>query len=65
MKALKHPATIIALLALFVALGGGAALANRLISGEDIKNHTIAEKKLTKKAIKALREGGSSSVRGF
>jgi hypothetical protein len=55
MKALKHPATIIALLALFIGLGGGAALASGLISGKNIKNHTIAKKKLTRKAIKALR----------
>lgn len=55
MKALKHPATIIASLALFVALGGGAALASRLISGNTIVNHSIPEKKLTAAAIKALR----------
>jgi hypothetical protein len=54
MKALRHPATIIASLSLFVALGGGA-WASGLISGAQIKNHTIAEKKLTKKAIRALR----------
>jgi hypothetical protein len=55
-KPLTHPATIIAALALFVAFGGGAAAyASGLISGSQIKNHSIAEKKLTKKAIKALR----------
>jgi len=56
MKFLKHPATIIAAVALFVALGGSAAAyTSGLISGSQIKNHSIAEKKLTKKAIKALR----------
>lgn len=56
MKRLRHPATVIAALALFVALGGGAAAyASGLISGSQIKNHSIAENKLTKKAIKALR----------
>lgn len=54
MNAWKHPATIIALLALFVALGGGAAVASGLISGAQIENHTIAAKKLTKLAIKSL-----------
>jgi hypothetical protein len=54
-KRLKHPATVIAALALFVALGGGAAWASGLISGSQIKNHTIAENKLTKSAINALR----------
>lgn len=55
MKHLKHPATIIAALALFVALGGGAAAyASGLISGKQIKNHSIPAKKLTKAAIKSL-----------
>jgi hypothetical protein len=55
MKHLKHPATIIAAVALFVAFGGGAAAyASGLISGSKIKNHSIATKKLTKKAIKQL-----------
>lgn len=55
MNGFRHPATIIASLALFVALGGGAALASGLISGTKIVNHSIAEKKLTGAAIKALR----------
>jgi hypothetical protein len=54
-KHLKHPATIIAAVALFVALGGGAvAYAAGVINGSQIKNHSIATKKLTKKAIKQL-----------
>ena len=60
---LRHPATAIAALALFVALGGGAAAyASGLISGSQIKNHSIAEKKLTKSAITALR--GQRGARG-
>jgi hypothetical protein len=61
-RGLKHPATIIAAVALFVALGGGAAWASGLISGSSIKNHSIAERKLTKKAIHALR--GQRGARG-
>jgi hypothetical protein len=49
------PALVISLIALFVALGSGAAWASRLISGSQIKNHSIATKKLTKSAIKSLR----------
>jgi hypothetical protein len=49
------PASVIALIALFLALGGGAAAyASGLISGSQIKNHSIAENKLTKAAIKDL-----------
>jgi hypothetical protein len=53
MKNLKHPATVIAALALFVALGGGA-YASGLISGSHIRNHSIAAKKLTKGAVRTL-----------
>jgi hypothetical protein len=62
MKGLKHPATAVAAVALFVALGGGAAWAGGLIPGDRIENHSIAEKKLTKKAIKALH--GERGPRG-
>lgn len=62
MKHLKHPATVIAALALFVALGGGAT-ASILISGSHIKNHSIAKKKLTRKTIIALR--GHRGARGL
>ena len=56
MKRLTHPATVIAAAALFVALGGGAAAyASGLISGSQIKNHSIPAKKLTKSAVKSLR----------
>jgi hypothetical protein len=55
MKQLKHPATIVAALALFVALAGGAGAASVLMSGSHLRNHSVAEKKLTKRAIRALR----------
>jgi hypothetical protein len=61
MKHLKHPATIVAALALFVALAGGAG-ASVLMSGSHLKNHSVAEKKLTKRAITALR--GQRGARG-
>jgi hypothetical protein len=61
MRRLTHPATLIAAAALFLALGGGAAAyASGLISGSQIKNHSISEKKLTRKAIKALRRNASN-----
>lgn len=64
-KHLRHPATVIAALALFVALGGGAAWAGGLINGSQIKNHSIASKKLTKQAIKSLRgQPGPSGPQG-
>ena len=66
MKHLRHPATVIAAVALFIALGGGAAAyATGLISGSQIKDHSIAQKKLTNKAIKALRgQRGPAGPRG-
>ena len=48
------PALVISVIALFVALGGGAALASGLISGNQIVNHSIPAKKLTAAAIKTL-----------
>lgn len=53
MNSWKHPATIIAAIALFVALGGGA-FAAVVINGSQIKNHSIAAKKLTASAVKSL-----------
>jgi hypothetical protein len=50
---LRHNA--IALLALFLALGGTSFAAATLINGKQIKNHTIARKKLTNKAIRQLK----------
>jgi hypothetical protein len=54
-KGLKHPATIISLLALFVALGSGVATAGGLVSGKQIVDHSIQEWKLTSRAISGLR----------
>ena len=59
MKQLKHPATIIAAIALFAAVSGGAGAAlTAMISGSQIKNGSIPEKKLTSSAIKALQVTG-------
>src|SRR5256885_8602421 len=45
----------LALLALFLALGGTSYAAAALISGSKIKPHTIAKNRLTNKAIKQLK----------
>lgn len=63
MKYLRHPATVIAAVALFVALGGGAvAYASGLISGSQIRNHSIPARKLTRAAIRSLH--GKRGQRG-
>jgi hypothetical protein len=54
MRHLKHPATIVSMVALFAALSGGA-IAGTLISGSQIKNHSISAKKLTALAVRQLR----------
>jgi hypothetical protein len=54
-KSFKHPATVIAAVAFFVALGGGAAVAGRLISGKQLLNHSVPEWKLTPRAIASLQ----------
>jgi hypothetical protein len=64
-SALKHPATILAALALFVALGSGAAMADGLISGRQLVNHSVPESKLTYRALTALQSGGSTSSRSL
>lgn len=46
-----RPATIIAMLALFVAIGGTATAASGLINGKKIKNNTVAGKKLKNKTV--------------
>lgn len=53
----------IALLALFLALGGTSFAAATLISGSQIKPHTIAKNRLTNKAIKQLK--GNRGPRGL
>ena len=65
MSALKHPATFLAALALFVALGSGAAMAGGLISGRQLVNHSVPESKLTFRAITALQSRGSTSSRSL
>jgi Collagen triple helix repeat (20 copies) len=52
----------IALLALFLALGGTSLAAANLISGKQIKPHTIPQNRLTNGAINALR--GSKGAKG-
>ena len=68
MKGLRHPATIVAAVALFVALGGSSLAAARFINGKHIKPHSIPTNRLTKKAIKALHGAkgpqGAQGVQG-
>ena len=47
----------IALLALFLALGGTTYAAGSLINGSQIQSHTIAKNKLTNKAIALIWSG--------
>lgn len=46
-----RPATVIAILALFVAVGGTATAASGLISGAKLKNNSVAGKKLKNKTV--------------
>jgi len=46
-----RPATIIAMLALFVAIGGTATAASGLINGKKLVNNSVAGKKLKNKTI--------------
>jgi hypothetical protein len=57
---LRH--NTIALLALFIALGGTSFAAATLLNGSQIKPHTIARNRLTNKAIKQLK--GNRGARG-
>lgn len=55
----------IALLALFLALGGTSFAAASLINGKSIKPHTIAKNRLTNTAIKQLKGNrGSAGAQG-
>ncbi len=59
------PALVVALVALFVGLGGGAAWAGGLIPGTQIADHSIPAKKLTRAAAKALHGArGQSGPQG-
>ena len=54
------PALIIAVVALFVGLGGGAVASSHLISTGDIKNKAVTKKKIDNKAVagsKIAKEG--------
>jgi hypothetical protein len=55
------PALVISTIALFVALAGGAAAASGLISGQKIIPHSIAENRLTPRAIEALTKPSALS----
>ena len=55
------PALVVALIALFVALGGPAQAA-RLITGKQVKNRSLQAKDLSRKAVKTLRETPRASV---
>ncbi len=58
MKFSRHPATVIATVALLIALGGGTvAYASGMINGSSIKNHSIPANKLTAAAVKSLQNG--------
>lgn len=65
MRTLKHPATLLAALALFVALGSGAAAAGGLISGRQLVNHSVPESKLTYGAVSALQSRSTASIRSL
>jgi hypothetical protein len=54
-------ALVVALLALFIALGGPAE-ASRLITGKQVKNHSLQAKDLSRKAVRTLRRTPAASV---
>jgi hypothetical protein len=54
-------ALVVALIALFVALGGPAQAA-RMFTGKQVKNHSLQTDDLSRKAVKSLRKTPSSSV---
>jgi hypothetical protein len=54
-------ALVVALIALFVALGGPAQAA-RLITGKQVKNHSLQADDLSRRAVKSLRRTPASSV---
>jgi hypothetical protein len=49
------PAMAVATLALFVVLGGGAAVAGTLVTSAQIQNHTIQLQDLSRSTINALK----------
>jgi len=66
MRGLKHPATVIALLALFVALGGTTYAATSLprnsVGTKQLKNGAVTKAKINKRTISALQ--GSRGLQG-
>jgi hypothetical protein len=62
LKRRPSAALIVALLALFVALGGPAH-AQRLLTGGDIRDRSIQTRDLSRKAVKTLRTTPNRSVR--
>lgn len=61
-----RPATVVAILALFVAIGGSATAASGLINGKQIKNNSVTGKKLKNKTItkKKLAPATIKSLKG-
>ena len=55
------PALVVALVALFVALGGPAQ-ASRLITGRQIKNHSVTTLDLTRATVRKLRATPANSI---
>jgi hypothetical protein len=55
------PALVVALAALFVALGGPAQAA-RLITGKQIKNHSVTTLDLTRATVRKLRTTPADSI---
>src|ERR671921_767252 len=55
-------ALVVALIALFVALGGPAE-AQRLLTGKNVKNRSLQTKDLSRKAVRELRRTPNGSVR--
>jgi hypothetical protein len=62
MRPRRPPAAlVVALIALFVALGGPAQAA-RMITGNQVKNHSLQAKDLSRKAVRTLRRTPAASV---
>jgi hypothetical protein len=53
---------LVALLALFVALGGPAEAKRLLIGSKQVRNHSLQVRDLSKKAVKSLRRTPNGSV---
>lgn len=60
LKSPVGPATVLALIALFAALGGTGYAASTVINGKTIKNKSIAGKKLKNKTVTAAKVKGNT-----